>query len=76
MKPQKWAYYISKFTLLDEILGFVYWALAVYGIFLIVGCIDNQVAIVATICVYVVSVVVVYFFLIKKIKMFFKGDSK
>jgi hypothetical protein len=76
MKPKKWAYSISKFTLLDEILGFAYWTLAIYGIFLIVSRIDNQVVIVATLCVYIVSVVTVYFFLIKKITMFFKGDSE
>ncbi len=75
MKTKTWAYSISRFTLLDEVLGFAYWALAIYGIFLIVGRIDNQVAIVATLCVYIVSVVTVYFFLIKKIKIFFKGES-
>lgn len=73
MKPKKWAYSISKFTLLDEILGFAYLALAIYGIFLIVGRIDNQVAMVATLCVYIVSVVTVYIFLIKKIKIFFNS---
>jgi len=73
MKPKTWAYSIAKFTLLDEVLGFAYWALAIYGIFLIVSRIDNQVVIVATLCVYIVSVVTVYIFFIKKIKIFFNS---
>lgn len=33
MRLKKWVYYLSKITLIDEVLGFVYWVLAIYGIF-------------------------------------------
>ncbi|MET0090751.1 MAG: hypothetical protein ABW068_12195 [Candidatus Thiodiazotropha sp.] len=75
MNANKWLYFFSKFTLLDEILGFVYWALAIYGIFLIVGALNNPIVLVIVLGVYVVSVTLFYLFLSKKIKSLFKDDS-
>ncbi|MET0064709.1 MAG: hypothetical protein ABW076_00015 [Candidatus Thiodiazotropha sp.] len=76
MKSNRWLYYISKFTLLDELLGFVYWALAIYGIFLLAGQLDSTLSMVAVIAPYIVIVTLFYLFIIKKIKSFFKDDSR
>src|SRR5690554_6246988 len=42
MQKKKWAYYISKFTLIDEILGLLYWVLAIYGIFVLLNHLSNK----------------------------------
>jgi hypothetical protein len=73
---KKWAYYFSKFTLIDEILGFIYWALVIYGVFLIVERIENQVAIIAALFIYIVTAAILYIFVIKKMKIYFKGGQK
>jgi hypothetical protein len=76
MSAKKWAYYLSKFTLLDELLGIVYWALSIYGIFLIIDSGYNGIAIISILCIYIIVVVMLYIYLIKKIKLYFKGDSE
>jgi hypothetical protein len=76
MSAKKWAYYLSKFTLLDELLGIVYWALSIYGIFLIIDSGYNGIAIIPILCIYIIVVVILYIYLIKKIKLYFKGDSE
>jgi len=76
MKPKKLIYYISKFTLIDEVLGFLYWGLAIYGIFLVTGYINNQTILIVTLCIYITSVVIIYITLLKKIKIYFKGNSE
>jgi len=75
MKPKKIVYYISKFTLIDELLGLVYGALAIYGIIKISMEINNEVVMIAVLCVYIISVVVIYMILVKKIKKFFTDES-
>ncbi|MET0027798.1 MAG: hypothetical protein ABW101_09185 [Candidatus Thiodiazotropha sp.] len=75
MNANKWLYFFSKFTLIDEILGFAYWALAIYGIFLIVGALNNAIVMVIVLGAYIVSVTLFYLFLSKKIKSFFKDDA-
>lgn len=75
MRLNKWLFYASRFTLIGEVLGFLYWALAIYGIFLIVDRINSKVAITLALVVYIISVTIIYLFLIKKIKTFFKGKS-
>lgn len=74
MAGKKWLYYISKFTLIDEILGFVYWALAIYGLFVIVDYIESRIAIVGILLVYIIAVSVLYIFVVKRVKYFIKGD--
>lgn len=74
MTGKKWLYYISKFTLIDEILGFVYWALAIYGLFVIVDYIESRIAIVGILLVYIIAVSVLYIFVVKRVKYFIKGD--
>lgn len=76
MSPKKWVYYLSKFTLIDEILGFIYWALAIYGIFLIVGYIKSQIAMISVLLIYIVTVAVFYIFILKRVKRYFKGEPK
>jgi len=76
MKPKNWVYYISKFTLIDEVLGFIYWGLSIYGIFLITDNIKNQTFLIAALCIYIVSVVIIYITILRKIKLFFKGNPE
>jgi hypothetical protein len=76
MKPKTIIYYLSKFTLIDEVLGFLYWAFAIYGIYLIVGSVNSSPILIGVLCVYVVAVVIVYMTLLKKVKTFFKTDAE
>lgn len=76
MIPKKWAYYLSKLTLIDEILGFIYWALAIYGMFLIAGYIKSQMAMISALFIYIITVAIFYIFILKKVKRYFKGDPK
>lgn len=76
MTPKKWAYYLSKFTFIDEILGFIYWALAIYGMFLIAGYIKSQIAMISALFIYIVTVAIFYIFILKKVKRYFKGEPK
>jgi len=55
MIPKKLAHYLSRITLLDEVLGFIYWAFAIYGNFLIAGYIKNQIAMISLIFIYIVT---------------------
>ncbi len=75
MKPKKLIYYISKFTLIDEILGFLYWTFAIYGIYLIVGFVNNPTILIGVLCIYIVSIVIIYITLLKKVKIFFKANT-
>jgi hypothetical protein len=72
MIPKKLAYYLSRITLLDEVLGFIYWAFAIYGIFLIAGHIKNQIATISVILIYIVTVTFFYIFLLKRLKKYFR----
>ncbi|KGK42683.1 hypothetical protein LH51_05135 [Nitrincola sp. A-D6] len=73
MQKRKWAYYISKFTLIDEILGLLYWALAIYGIFVLLSYLSNTFVIGVVLCAYIVLVVVIYIYVLKKVTAFFKN---
>ncbi|MGI5310441.1 hypothetical protein [Rheinheimera sp. WS51] len=75
MAPKKWTYYLSKLTLLDEILGFIYWALASYGIFLIAGYIESQIAMICAFLIYIITVAFFYIFISKKVKKYINEDS-
>ncbi len=77
MTPKKkLAYYLSKLTLIDEILGFIYWALAIYGMFLIAGYIKSQMAMISALFIYIITVAIFYIFILKRVKRYFKGDPK
>lgn len=76
MQKKKWAYYISKFTLIDEILGLLYWVLAIYGIFVLLNHLSNKLVIGVVLCAYIVLVVVVYIYVLRKITAFFKNNTE
>jgi len=76
MNIKKLIYYTSKFTLLDEVLGFLYWVFAIYGIYLITESINDSVILIGILCLYVILIVIVYFTILKKVKYFFKPDGK
>lgn len=76
MTPKKWTYYLSKLTLIDEILGFIYWALAIYGMFLIAGYIESQIAMISALLIYIITVAIFYIFILKKVKRYFKGEPE
>jgi hypothetical protein len=76
MKLKKWIYYITKFTLIDQILGFIYWVFAIYGIFFLIEHISNKVLIAVILCVYIISVILFYGFLDDKVYTFLRGDSE
>ncbi len=72
MRLKRVVYILSKVTLLDEILGFLYWAFALYGIFLISEHNKGEVLRVLVIIVYILAVTLTYFGLLKRIKNYFK----
>lgn len=74
MPPKKLAYYLTKITLIDEILGFIYWALAIYGIFFIAGYTKNQIAMIFVLFIYIITVVIFYIFILKRVKRHFKRN--
>lgn len=76
MRLKRWIYYISKISLIDEILGFIYWAISIYGIFLISSHLNSSTAMIAILFTYIILVVVFYIFIIKKIKTFLKGSTE
>lgn len=76
MNKKRWVYYISKFTLIDEVLGFAYWALAIYGIFIVTNHVDGKVAMGISLGVYILTVVLIYICVLKKITGYFKTDTK
>ncbi len=76
MTFKKWLYYFSKFTFLDEILGFIYWAAALYGLFLITRNTGSSIELIFFIAIYVVVIVILYIFALKKITKFFKRDPE
>ncbi len=63
-----------KFTLLDEVIGFIYWAVIIYGIFLIFNYISNSVMLGITLIIYIVASAVVYIFGLKRLKVLFKTN--
>ncbi len=63
-----------KFTLLDEVIGFIYWAVIIYGIFLIFNYISNSVMLGINLIIYIVASAVVYIFGLKRLKVLFKTN--
>lgn len=69
-------YYLSKITLLDEILGFAYWALCIIGLILFMDAeIDGFWKILGTF-IYIPLIVLVYMMVVKKVKTYFKGPEQ
>lgn len=68
---KKIIYYLSRLTLIDEILGFLYWALTVYGMFLIIDAVENKVMVTIILIFYILFLSIFYITVVKKIKKFF-----
>jgi len=72
----KFLYYFIKFTLLDEIIGFIYWALVILGLFYVVGR-NYGPALTIVLCSSVVlASVAFYFYIIKRAQRFFKSEKR
>ena len=76
MHKKKWVYYISRFTLIDEILGFLYWALAIYGIFVVTSQLSGKLVTGLFLFIYVFFVVLIYMYVIKRVVNFFKDNAQ
>ena len=76
MPLKKWVYYLSKFTLIDEVLGFIYWAFAIYSMFIITGYIKTQAIMMFALFIYIFVVSIFYIFILKRFKRYWKGEPK
>lgn len=76
MNKKKWFYYLSKLTLIDEILGFLYWAAVIFGLFFIPGVFESGLLTGLFFGVYIVMAVVVYMYVLKRVASFFKGGPE
>jgi len=63
-----------KFTLLDEVIGFIYWAVIIYGVFLISNYISNSVMLGITLIIYIVASAFAYIYGLKRLKTLFKSN--
>ena len=76
MNVKRFLYYLSKITLLDEIVGFLYWLLGIYGIYVLIDYTKNDAVRVLFLVIYILALVIVYFTLIRKIKNYFVAVKK
>ena len=76
MGAKKIFYYITKIALLDEIVGILYWAFSLYGLYLIINHISEGFIKIAAIVVYILFVVVVYMMFLKKVSSYFRRIEK
>ena len=72
MKLKKFFLLLIKFTLLDELIGFIYWALTLYGLFLIANNISGSILLAISLLTYIVLITTVYILFLKKLKSYFK----
>jgi len=76
MNVKRFLYYLSKITLLDEIVGFLYWLLGIYGIYVLMEYTINDTIRILFLAIYIIALVIVYFTLIRKIKNYFVALKK
>ena len=69
-------YWFSKITLMDEIIGFIYWVTSICGIFFVIKISSNSVLTAVITILYIATAAFVYFFVIKKINKFFNKKTK
>jgi len=72
----KFLYYIMKFTLLDEIIGFIYWALVILGIFYVTSRNFGPALTIILCSSLVLASVAFYFYIIKRAQRFFKNEKR
>ena len=75
MKFKKYLRLLIKFTLLDELVGFLYWALALYGLYLIANKISDMIFLMISLLIYIVLVSIGYILFLKRLKVFFKNTK-
>lgn len=79
MNVKRGFYYLAKFTLLDELLGFIYWAIALLGLFELFSYFDttslSPVITTTVVVLYVVLVTVVYIYGLLRLVRFFKKET-
>lgn len=75
MNVKRGFYWLAKYALLDELLGFIYWALALFGLFELISYLGvNGLSVFLTtalIALYVVLVTVVYICGLRRLTKFF-----
>jgi len=64
-----------KLTLLDEIIGFLYWALIIYGLFLISDYSLNPAVLGFSLTFYIIISTLLYIYGIKKIKILLRDNK-
>lgn len=69
-------YYISKLTLLDELLGFAYWALCIVGLILFIDMEIPGFWKILGVGVYIPLVAVIYIAGVKKVKAYFRRQEQ
>lgn len=67
--PKKLIRLFIKFTLLDEIIGLIYWALVIYGLFLISEYSLNEMVLGFSLVFYIAIATAVYIYGVKKIQI-------
>lgn len=75
MNFKKITYYISKITLLDEILSILYWAVGIYGIFYLSKTVNGTISLSIILGVYIITIAIFYIIVLKKIKSYFKDKQ-
>ena len=67
---------IFRYTLLDHLLEFVYWALAVVGLIYLSGQsgIESPLMLAIMLGAYILAIVAIYFFIVRKLKAFFNEN--
>jgi hypothetical protein len=64
-----------KLTLLDEIIGFLYWALIIYGLFFISDYSLNPTALGFSLTTYIIISTLLYIYGIKKIQILLRDNK-
>lgn len=79
MNVKRGFYYLAKFTLLDELLGFIYWAIALLGLFELFSYFDttslSTVVTTTLVAIYIIVVTVLYIYGLRRLVRFFKTES-
>jgi hypothetical protein len=68
--------YLTRFIPLGELLGFVYWALAILVSFLLIQNIENIALLILALTIYAPTVAALYIAVLKRIKHFFREVGK
>jgi hypothetical protein len=76
MDAKKFFNNLVRFTLLDHLLEFCFWALAIVGLVLLgsESGIENSLLVGIVLILYILIVTAGYFFIVKKIKAFLRGN--